>query len=102
DDGLGIAEMDRSVMAQRHHTSKIRTLEDISAVHTFGFRGKALNSMCAVSETTLITRTRDEPVAALLALSTTGQIIKSHPTSGEPGTSVVVKGLFFNVPVRRR
>ena len=59
DDGCGIDESDLRMAFERHATSKIRTVADLDAIGTLGFRGEALASIAAVGKVTLTTRTRD-------------------------------------------
>ncbi len=101
DSGEGMNEEDVPLAFQRYATSKIRKAEDLYAIHTLGFRGEALPSICQVSKMTLQTRT-------LYSLSGTkviceGGEIKSISETGCPiGTEVEVKQLFYNIPVKRK
>ncbi|MBR0386758.1 MAG: DNA mismatch repair endonuclease MutL [Clostridia bacterium] len=100
DDGCGIDESDLKMAFERHATSKIRTEEDLNAIGTLGFRGEALASIAAVGRVTLTTRTRERETG-LRVKNEGGRIQSITETACAPGTSILVKDLFFNVPVRR-
>ena len=100
DDGCGIDESDLKMAFERHATSKIRTEEDLNAIGTLGFRGEALASIAAVGRVTLTTRTRERETG-LRVKNEGGRILSITETACAPGTSILVKDLFFNVPVRR-
>jgi len=101
DNGEGIAEADLRYALARHATSKIRTLEDLEAVATMGFRGEALASIASVSRLSLATRTREAKRGA--ALQAEGSRIgEVQPAARAPGTTVSVADLYFNTPARRK
>ncbi len=99
DDGCGIAPEQVRTAFLRHATSKISSAEDLERIFTLGFRGEALASVCAVSRTELLTR---QPGAELgVHYVTEGGEEVCFEQSGCPeGTTVVVRDLFYNVPVR--
>ncbi|CAG8730286.1 43309_t:CDS:10 [Gigaspora margarita] len=102
DNGLGITESDRPAMALRYHTSKLEDFGGLSKVETYGFRGEALNSICAISESMQITtKTSKDPVAVNYLLDRAGKIVDSKSVGITEGTTVVVTMLFSPVPVRR-
>lgn len=99
DDGCGIAPEQVKTAFLRHATSKIRTAEDLETIFTLGFRGEALASICAVSRMEILTR----PAGAAYGTHYTveGGEETAFEQSGCPeGTTVVVRDLFYNVPVR--
>lgn len=118
DNGCGIATDQITKAFLRHATSKIRNEEDLSHLSSLGFRGEALASIAAVSQVEMITKVRDALTgtravndrAASSAQSTsaggdfpedTGEILLQE--IGAPnGTSVIVRNLFYNVPVRKK
>lgn len=66
DNGCGIKPEDYEAFALKYHTSKISSFDEVSVVKTFGFRGEAISSLCAVSSLTVTTRTRTQDVATKL------------------------------------
>jgi DNA mismatch repair protein MutL len=101
DDGEGMSFEDALVAFERHSTSKIRSAADLEKITTLGFRGEALASVAAVSQTELKTRRADEDLGTLVRIE--GSQVREHArSSGERGTSVAVKNLYFNTPARRQ
>ena len=117
DGGYGIPEDELERAYLRHTTSKIRSVEDLSRLHTLGFRGEALASIAAVSEMTLLSRaieteTTNEKIEAneegktgseQAALSLTirgGEVTQRTHRARLHGTTVTVRDLFYNVPAR--
>ena len=109
DNGCGIDKSEIGKAFERHATSKIRDDSDLTKLMTLGFRGEALSSIAAVSQVEMITKTRD----SLTGIRATNQPLtgfsEDSPVQleleeiGAPdGTSVVVRNLFYNVPVRAR
>src|SRR5215203_6862971 len=80
--------------------SKIVTADDLARVDTLGFRGEALHAIGAVSSLTLTTRERGNELGARVSVFA-GEIVESAPASHQPGTTVEVRNLFLNLPVRR-
>lgn len=100
DDGCGIDESDIRMAFERHATSKIRNPQDLDTLGTLGFRGEALASIAAVGRVTMTTRTADRE-SGLRIQNEGGQITEITEIACAPGTSILVKDLFYNVPVRR-
>ncbi len=101
DNGEGMDEEDAVNAFGRHATSKIATYEDLEAIRTFGFRGEALASIAAVARVTMKTRRRDMEEAVIVRAEGGGKLSVSRGAR-EPGTTVSVQNLFFNVPARRK
>lgn len=103
DNGAGIAPHNYESIALKHYTSKLSSYDDLSELQTFGFRGEALSSLCALSRFTVVTCTQQEaPRAARLEFETSGKLKSTGVVSGQRGTTVIVDDLFRNLPVRRR
>lgn len=90
------------VLALKHHTSKLSDFPDLQSLTTFGFRGEALSSLCALGDLTVETRTRNEPVATHLIFNHSGLLIEETKTARQVGTTVTIKKLFSNLPVRSK
>ncbi|KAL8711994.1 MAG: hypothetical protein Q9220_003690 [cf. Caloplaca sp. 1 TL-2023] len=89
--------------ALKHYTSKLATYDDISSLQTFGFRGEALSSLCALSQFHVVTARVDEvPKGTRLDFETSGKLISESVVASQKGTTVIVENLFNNLPVRRR
>jgi DNA mismatch repair protein MutL len=100
DNGIGMTETDARMSLERHATSKIRKAEDLFTLHTKGFRGEALASIAAVSQLEMKTRTGDQELGTCLVVEGS-EVKKQEPVACEPGTSISVKNLFYNIPARR-
>lgn len=90
------------ISAAKHHTSKIRNFTDLIDVHTFGFRGEALSSLCAVSDMTIITRHTSAEFGTKLEIDHFGQIKSRTICPRSQGTTVSLRNIFASLPVRRR
>uniref|UniRef100_A0A669D5D1 PMS1 homolog 1, mismatch repair system component n=1 Tax=Oreochromis niloticus TaxID=8128 RepID=A0A669D5D1_ORENI len=102
DNGQGIKAVDTPVMAVRHFTSKICRHEDLEHLETYGFRGEALGSICAVAEVAVTTKTEEDEISTQYTLDLTGKIVSQKPSHLGQGTTVSVMKLFKNLPVRRQ
>ncbi len=105
DDGYGIPEDELERACLRHTTSKISAFDDLSRLHTLGFRGEALASIAAVSEVTLLSRAieTEEMGAEQAGLWVTvrgGEVTQRGRRARLHGTTVTVSDLFYNVPAR--
>ena len=100
DNGKGMTETDARMAFERHATSKISQAADLFSLHTMGFRGEALPSICAISQIELHTRTGDDQIGTRLTIN--GKEVSQEPSVCEKGTNIMVKNLFFNVPARRK
>ncbi len=105
DDGYGIPEDQLERAYARHNTSKISSVEDLSHLHTLGFRGEALASIAVVSELTLLSRAIEteelsEEHPATFIILRGGEITERGHRARLHGTTVTVRDLFYNVPAR--
>jgi len=101
DDGGGIARDDLPLALASHATSKIRTLEDLEAVATMGFRGEALASIAAVARLSIVSRTADAAHAHAIRAEASGTS-SPEPAARAPGTTISVADLYFNTPARKK
>ncbi|KAI9915128.1 hypothetical protein PsorP6_007146 [Peronosclerospora sorghi] len=103
DNGAGVARENYGTLAQKHCTSKISHFEDIASVTSFGFRGEALSSICALAASFKIcTRTQSDAVGALLEYDALGNLMKETKKARPVGTTVAVEGLFKPLAVRSK
>lgn len=99
DNGKGIARDDVELAFERHATSKIHSAEDLSSVKSMGFRGEALASIAAIANVELVTKTEDEDVGTRIVVEG-GNVLSLDEISYSKGTTITVRNLFFNTPVR--
>ena len=101
DDGEGIDKSQVKTAFFRHATSKLHDATELMSIGTLGFRGEALSSIAAVSQVELITKTEDSLTGVRYVIE--GAVEKDFQEVGVPkGTTILVKNLFFNTPVRRK
>ncbi|THC98803.1 hypothetical protein EYZ11_001711 [Aspergillus tanneri] len=103
DNGSGISPENYENLALKHYTSKLSSYDDLSRLQTFGFRGEALSSLCALSDFHIVTAQANQaPKASRLDFESSGKLKKSQVVAGQRGTTASVEGLFKRLPVRRR
>lgn len=101
DNGQGMDEQDAQLCFVHHATSKIKSVDDLNAISTFGFRGEALSSIASVSKVTLITKEEAAESGTRVVLE--GGIVSNQaPISATTGTDITINDLFYNVPARRK
>ncbi len=100
DDGSGMGREDAVLAIDRHATSKITSAQDLVGVSTFGFRGEALPAIASVSRFSLTTSEGEGEGTELRV--TGGRVDRVEPVARRQGTTVSVRGLFFNTPARRK
>lgn len=101
DNGCGMSDTDARLAFERHATSKISQAADLFALNTMGFRGEALASIAAIAQVDLRTMRRGESVGTRLIINGS-KVENQEPEACQPGSNMMVKNLFFNVPARRK
>lgn len=100
DNGKGMSNTDARLSWERHATSKIKNSDDLFCIRTMGFRGEALASIAAISQVEMKTRRAEDDLGTQIIIE--GSEAKSQEHIQCPaGTSISMKNLFYNVPVRR-
>ena len=99
DNGKGIAADDLEIAFERHATSKIRSADDLDTVTSMGFRGEALASIAAISNVEMISKTEEQETGFRIVVEG-GDVLEREEIGCQTGTSITVKNLFFNTPVR--
>lgn len=101
DNGIGMSPTDARMAFERHSTSKITVANDLFSLRTMGFRGEALASIAAIAQVELISMRREDTIGTQIFIS--GSKVESQqPAAAAPGTNIMVKNIFFNVPARRK
>src|SRR5215212_6026651 len=100
DDGSGMGREDAVLALDRHATSKVRSAADLVGVATFGFRGEGLPAIASVSRLRLFTSDGEGEGSELTVAG--GRLERVAPAARQRGTTVTVRGLFFNTPARRK
>ncbi len=101
DNGHGITSSQMELAFHRFATSKLQTIDELDELATLGFRGEALASIAAVSDTTMISRPSSQDVATKIQL-VEGNIVNVEEQGFRLGTSITVSNLFENFPARRK
>jgi DNA mismatch repair protein MutL len=99
DDGSGMSREDAVLALDRHATSKLASAADLVGVATFGFRGEALPAIASVARFSMVTSDGTEGTAVTV---TGGRVDEVAATARQQGTTVTVRGIFFNTPARRK
>ncbi|KAH3678381.1 hypothetical protein WICMUC_001398 [Wickerhamomyces mucosus] len=110
DNGIGISPLDLDLIATRYYTSKLKSLDQLKKVKTFGFRGEALNSLSLISKLTIVSKDEDHNASYYTKIlygkkQSSSKIVEEDsqllgPVTTLSGTNITVSGLFGNVPVR--
>lgn len=102
DNGSGVLPENFQALALKHHTSKLNVFSDLVGVETFGFRGEALSSLCALSDLSITTCHLSKSIGTRIEYNHDGQITKQNATARVPGTTVTLYNLFSTLPVRHK
>ena len=100
DNGSGIHPDDIELAFSKHATSKISNSDDLFDIHTMGFRGEALASIISIAKVVCTTRTKDFETGTRVECEESN--VKSSPCGCAVGTTMEVKDLFYNTPVRQK
>lgn len=100
DNGCGMSPTDARMSFERHATSKIKNINDLFSIRTMGFRGEALASVAAVAQVEMKTRKQDSEIGSQIIIEGT-QVKSQEACATAPGTNIMIKNLFYNVPARR-
>ena len=101
DNGKGMSATDARLAFERHATSKIKQAADLFQLHTMGFRGEALASICAVAHGELLTRQPNSEIGTKLEIAGS-EVLNQEMIQCPIGTNMKIKNLFYNVPARRK
>ena len=99
DNGKGIARDDVELAFERHATSKIRSADDLDDIKSMGFRGEALASIAAISNVELVSKTENDEIGTRIVVEG-GDVLSLDEIGCSKGTTITVRNLFFNTPVR--
>ncbi|KAJ7607775.1 hypothetical protein DFH06DRAFT_1066494 [Mycena polygramma] len=109
DNGGGISEENYEGLALKHHTSKLSSFADLTTVTTFGFRGEALSSLCALCESVVVSTATQPPMGVTLEMDSSGKVRhkgkaarQARLYSPHRGTTITLTNLFSTLPVRRK
>ncbi|KAG9267696.1 mismatch repair endonuclease PMS2 isoform X2 [Astyanax mexicanus] len=102
DNGKGVEEENFEGLTLKHHTSKLREFSDLIHVETFGFRGEALSSLCALSDLSVVTCHDSTSVGTRLVYDHDGRLVQRAPQPRQQGTTVSLQQLFSTLPVRHK
>ena len=90
---------DLEIAFERHATSKIRSAEDLNTVTSMGFRGEALASIAAIANVEMVTKTQEQEIGYRIVVEA-GNVLEKEEAGCKTGTTITVRNLFFNTPVR--
>ncbi|XP_060950484.1 mismatch repair endonuclease PMS2 isoform X2 [Limanda limanda] len=102
DNGKGVEDANFEGLTLKHHTSKLKDFSDLIHVETFGFRGEALSSLCALSDLSVVTCHESNQVGTKLVFDHKGHTVQRTPHPRQPGTTVSLQQLFYTLPVRHK
>ena len=102
DNGHGVEETNFAGLTVKHATSKLTEFSDLVAVETFGFRGEALSSLCALSKLSVSTRHKDAQLGTVLSYDHDGVMVSRSSMARPVGTTVTIANLFSTMPVRQK
>jgi len=101
DNGCGMSDIDAKLCFAHHATSKIKSVNDLSSITTYGFRGEALSSIAAVSTVELMTKTEDQKLGTHIKIQHS-TCIDQTSIAHQTGTTFIITDLFANIPARKK
>jgi len=101
DNGSGMSPEDAKICFHRHATSKISSVDELTSINSFGFRGEALASISAIAKVTLVTRQTESETGIKLEIEK-NQITNEEAVGANTGTDIAVRDIFYNVPARKK
>jgi DNA mismatch repair protein MutL len=101
DNGCGMDSNDLAMAFEPHATSKVKTSKDLSGISTLGFRGEALASIASVAQVKVVSRINDSASAHCMEIDC-GEKSTVQPCSGDYGTTIQVRDIFYKLPARRK
>ncbi len=101
DNGVGIEKKEISKALKRHYTSKINKIDDLDYLKSLGFRGEALASISSVSKVEITTKQKEDETG-INTLYKNNEIISENEVGCITGTTIIVRDLFYNLPVRKK
>ncbi len=90
---------DLEIAFERHATSKIRSADDLDTVTSMGFRGEALASIAAIANVEMVSKTQEQEIGYRIVVEA-GDVLEKEEAGCKTGTTITVRNLFFNTPVR--
>lgn len=100
DNGDGMERNDLSIAFKKHSTSKLKSIEDLFSIMSLGFRGEALSSISSVAKVEVLTKTENSD-GGLQAFVEEGEVTSMNIVGSPKGTTMIVRDLFYNLPVRK-
>lgn len=101
DNGSGMSELDAKLCFAHHATSKITSVNDLSTINTYGFRGEALSSIAAVSTVELMTKTDENKIGTHVKIQHS-KFLHQNQIAHQTGTTFIITDLFANIPARKK
>lgn len=101
DNGMGMDKSQVPKAFARHATSKLRTISDLDMITSLGFRGEALASIANISQVECVTKTADSDFAYKFTVEK-GVVSRGEPVGAPVGTTMIVRDIFYNTPVRKK
>lgn len=102
DNGTGVPKTDYEALMLKYHTSKLSSFDHLSSLDSFGFRGEALSSLCALAQVSVVTRTSHDECGSRITYDHHGNLTSQSPAPRAIGTTIAIQNLFHRLPVRHK